>query len=423
MLRKKKTFPLSTGLLVAATGVGAGDLVLSALGGARYGLVLLWAIPIGALLKYALNEGLAKWELATGTTLLEGWVEKLPRAVPLYFGVYLVFWSFLVAGTLISYTGLAANTILPLPLEDQWGTLIWGGAQSLLTVALIRYGGFRVVEKLMRFFIGVMFLIVVGSAVAVAPDWGAVVKGTFIPGGIYGSEELLFVFALIGGVGGTLTILCYSYWLREQRASAGVSLKEIRKDLGVAYVLSAIFGMAVLIIAAGVKPEEVSGYNLVLSIADRLEEVLGNFGRWAFLLGFWAAVFTSLVGVWNGVPYLFTDFIRRYRARYGGTVEKSTINNSKWYRTYLWYLAVPPLLLLVYKKPDWIGVAYALSGAFFMPFLAVLILYLNNHSAWVGKFRNRWRSNLLLVLCLLLFLALFGVKIVDLLPGTDGGAM
>lgn len=415
MARQKITFPLSTGILVAATGVGAGDLVLSALGGARYGLVLLWAIPIGALLKYVLNEGLAKWELATGTTLLEGWVEKLPRVIPLYFGAYLVFWSFLVAGTLISYTGLAANTILPLSFGERWGTITWGAVQSLLTVGLIRFGGFRTVEKLMRFFIGLMFLVVVGSAFAVAPDWWRVLRGTFLPGGIVDNETLLFVFALVGGVGGTLTILCYSYWLRERRELGSVSLREVRTDLGVAYGLTAIFGMAVLIIAAGVQPEEVQGYGLVLSIADRLSEVLGGVGRWAFLIGFWAAVFTSLVGVWNGVPYLFTDFIRRYRARYGGHTASGPISSSGLYNGYLWYLAVPPLVLLVFKKPDWIGVAYALSGAFFMPFIAVLILYLNNHAAWVGSFRNRWGSNLLLGLCLLLFLALFANKISTLL--------
>ncbi|MEL7159449.1 MAG: Nramp family divalent metal transporter, partial [Bacteroidota bacterium] len=342
---------------------------------------------------------------------LEGWVAKLPRAVSLYFGAYLIFWSFLVAGTLISYTGLAANTILPLPVPERWGTVGWGALQSLLTVGLIRYGGFRAIEKLMRFFIGLMFLVVVGSAVAVAPDWAEVLRGTFVPSGATDSKTLLFVFALVGGVGGTLTILCYSYWLREKREVGRVSLREVRIDLGVAYALTAVFGMAVLIIAAGVKPASVEGYGLVLSIAERLGEVLGTFGRWIFLLGFWAAVFTSLVGVWNGVPYLFADFIRRYRLRYGGREPKGRIADSALYRNYLWYLAVPPVLLVVFEKPNWIGVAYALSGAFFMPFLAVLILYVNNHSAWVGRYRNRWGSNLLLLLCLLLFVVLFWVKL------------
>jgi len=72
---------LSVGILVAATGVGAGDIVLAAIAGGNYGLLLLWAIVLGAILKYVLNLGLAKWDVATGTTFLQGWVQRLPKAV------------------------------------------------------------------------------------------------------------------------------------------------------------------------------------------------------------------------------------------------------------------------------------------------------------------------------------------------------
>jgi len=38
------------GMLVAATGVGAGDLLTASLAGSRFGLTLLWAAWVGALL-------------------------------------------------------------------------------------------------------------------------------------------------------------------------------------------------------------------------------------------------------------------------------------------------------------------------------------------------------------------------------------
>src|SRR5690606_1059821 len=66
---------LAPGLLIAATGVGAGDLVPAGLAGNRLGLSIVWAVALGALLKWALNEGLARWQLATGTTLLEAWID------------------------------------------------------------------------------------------------------------------------------------------------------------------------------------------------------------------------------------------------------------------------------------------------------------------------------------------------------------
>ena len=47
------------GLVVAATGIGSGDVVSATVGGARYGVTLLWAIAAGAFFKFVLSEGIA----------------------------------------------------------------------------------------------------------------------------------------------------------------------------------------------------------------------------------------------------------------------------------------------------------------------------------------------------------------------------
>ena len=65
------------GLLVAATGIGAGDLATASFAGSYLGTTVLWAAVVGAFLKFVVTEGLARWQLATGTTLLEGVVEHL----------------------------------------------------------------------------------------------------------------------------------------------------------------------------------------------------------------------------------------------------------------------------------------------------------------------------------------------------------
>lgn len=53
---------------------------------------------------------------------------------------------------------------------------------------------------------------------------------------------------------------------------------------------------------------------MALVLAGQLAEALGPLGKYAFLLGFWGAVFTSLLGVWQGVPYMFADYLRVGRA-------------------------------------------------------------------------------------------------------------
>ena len=50
------------GILVAATGVGAGDLATGAFSGGELGVAVLWAVVLGAGLKFVLNEGLARWQ-------------------------------------------------------------------------------------------------------------------------------------------------------------------------------------------------------------------------------------------------------------------------------------------------------------------------------------------------------------------------
>jgi len=403
---------ISVGILVAATGVGAGDIVMASLAGARYGVILLWAAIIGGLLKYILNEGLAKWDIATGTTLIQGWIQRLPRIIAIYFGGYLIFWAFLVAGTLITYTGVVANTLFPLGFADNVSTTIWGGIHSLAAVGLIYAGGYRWVETFMKFCIGLMFLVVLVSAVLVCPSWSEVLLSIVYPRLPADTNSLLFVFALIGGIGGSLTILCYSYWLKESRSAEVVTIQEVRIDLGVAYFLTVLFGMAIMIISAGVSPEEAGGYQLVIAIAEELGNVLGNFGKWSFIIGFWGAVFSSMLGVWNGVPYLFTDFIQQFLVQQPSNKQPAPVStHSFYYRAFLAYIALPPLLLTMFGKPAWIGVAYSIAGAFFMPFLAALLLYMNNKRAWVGSFKNNWLANLLLVLSLLLFLLLFLEKL------------
>lgn len=94
---------LGPGFVVAATGVGAGDLIAASVAGARYGTIILWAALLGGLLKFVLNEGVARWQIATDTTLLEGWIHKLPRGVSWYFMLHLLLWSFVVPGALISF--------------------------------------------------------------------------------------------------------------------------------------------------------------------------------------------------------------------------------------------------------------------------------------------------------------------------------
>jgi Mn2+/Fe2+ NRAMP family transporter len=385
---------IGPGLVIAATGLGAGDLIAASVAGARFGTTILWAAVIGAIMKYAMNEGLTRWQLATGSTLLEGWVQRLPKIISLYFFVYLLVWSFIVAGALIAGTGLAAHALYPGLSVELWGIL-----HSLLALALVIIGRYSLLERLMKFFMGLMLLVVIICAVLVAPGISGILTGLFIPSIPDGS--VLFIFSVIGGVGGSVTLLCYGYWIRERDWTRREDLPRTRFDLGVAYVLTGLFGIAIIIVAAGVEPEVITGPEMALGIAGKLEEVVGPFGKWCFLIGFWSAVFSSMLGVWQGIPYLFADFVQQYTWQPDKPMAVNTA--SKAYRGYLFYLALPPMLLLLIGEPVWLIIIYAVAGAFFMPLLALLLLLMNNRRAWLGDLKNGWLTNLVLLSSVLVF--------------------
>ncbi|MEY3774291.1 MAG: hypothetical protein RLZZ129_1071, partial [Verrucomicrobiota bacterium] len=208
-------------------------------------------------------------------------------------------------------------------------------------------------------------------------------------------------------VGGSVTLLCYGYWIRERGWSGAADHRRSLLDLGVAYGLSGIFGLAMIIIAAGANPADASGNALILALGARLGEILGPFGKLCFLVGFWCAVFTSLLGVWQGVPYLFADSFRQIRRQ---PPPAGPTTRTPAYRWFLTYLALPPLLLLTYQSPLAIVVMYAIAGSFFMPFLATVLLVMNNRRDWVGGLKNGPFMNGLLILSLVLFAVLFVVE-------------
>jgi len=396
---------LGPGFLVAATGVGAGDLIAASVAGHRFGLGVLWVVVLGALFKWVLNDGISRWQLATGTTLIEGWTCRLPRFVGWYFLGFLVLWSFLVAAALASACGVAARSLWPvLPVPA------WAAVHALAGFALVWLGRYRLFERVMAWLMGAMFVLVIGCAVPLVDDWGGFAAGLFVPTVPEGSAK--FLLGVMGGVGGSVTLLCYGYWIRERGWSGAADYRRSLLDLGVAYGLSGIFGLAMIIIAAGADPADASGNALILALGARLGEILGPFGKLCFLVGFWCAVFTSLLGVWQGVPYLFADSFRKIRRQ---PAPAGPTTRTPAYRWFLVYLALPPLLLLTYKSPLAIVVMYAIAGSFFMPFLATVLLVMNNRRDWVGSLKNGPVMNGLLILSLVLFAVLFVVEAAETL--------
>lgn len=385
---------LGPGLIVAAAGIGAGDVVTATVTGAEFGTQLAWALLACVVLKFVLNEGVARWQLATGSTLVEACARRLPRWVGAYFLFYLLLWTFFVGGSLTNACGLAGHSLVPqLPV---WA---WGIVHSAAAAVLVLVGRFDLFQRLMKSLVGVMVLAVLACAVLLRPHLGELTQHLVWPRLPPGAGRS--VLGILGGIGGSMTMLCYGYWIREHAWSGAGYRRAVRHDLWLAYAVTLVFAVALTVVAAGCNAAVTQGSGMVLEVAAQVKTRLGPVGRWTFMIGFWSAVFSATLAVWQGVPYMFADFVAARRPPADGAARD--LKNTFAYRAYLLFLAGPPLVLLFAEKPVAIVVLFTVIGAFFMPFLAAALLYLNNRRDWMGTLGNRPLQNLALMVCLLLF--------------------
>ena len=404
----RKYFNLSVlgpGLLVAATGIGAGDLITSSLAGSEAGVRVAWAAIVGAILKWTLNEGIARWQMATGTTLLEGWVVRLHPAVQWSFLIYFLLWSFVVGGALVNACGVAGTSLLPIA-DPATSRIVWGVLHSVIAVLLVLRGGIRWFERAMAVCVGVMVIGVIATA------------GVLLASPVPLSETLpparaalgsRWALAVLGGVGGTVTLLSYGYWIADRGRSGREGLIACRIDLVVGYTMTAVVGVSMIVIGSRVAVTG-HGAGVALDIAGRIESVLGPAGGAVFLLGFWGAVFSSMLGVWQSAPYLFADFLAIRRSKSAGNPSPESCDRRPAYTRYLLALAGASLVWL-WAPVRTVQLVYATLGAAFLPLLAVTLLIMNNRRAWVGELHNgRWVNALLLAVVLLFtYLGLGGI--------------
>jgi Mn2+/Fe2+ NRAMP family transporter len=386
-----KLSDIGPGLLLAATGIGVGDMVSSTIAGAEYGLTLVWALAAGVVLKFAITEGAARWQLGTGTTLMEAWRDHLPRAIVLAFFVYFVIWSYFVSSALVAASALVPAAIIPwVPLP------VWGFVHAVAAFAMVWFGRYERFLSVIKWFVGLKFGAVIGSVLLIVlwsgADWSH-----------FGAKSALttsYTLSLIGGVGGTVTLLSYAYWMREAGWSGPRRVSSARADLTLSFGLVFVFCFSMIFLATQISwtgqiLEE--GPRLCLLLADRIGEEIGPIGRGVFLLGFWGAAFSSVLGVFHGVPFLFDEWFHLWRR------ETPTGQQGAAYRAWAGYLTLAAISALVIRRPVWLVFAYTVVGSLFFPYVISTLLWLNNSHRAPAATRSGALVNAVLSAALLLY--------------------
>ena len=232
---------IGPGLVVAATGVGAADLVATLIAGSKFGYTLMWAAVLGCVMKISLAEAAGRCSLATGRTLFEGWRasgtgRRLLRDLRRRLGLRLRRRGHVRHRPARSYALFPALGVKWLGHRLRADRT---GPRLVQPLRRLREGHDRPGRHHVRD----------GRA---RPRSRCRTCPGCSPGSsrVSRTERCSTCSALVGGVGGTITLAAYGYWVSEKGWSTPRCMRVMRLDNRVAYVVTGIFVVATLIVGA-----------------------------------------------------------------------------------------------------------------------------------------------------------------------------
>ena len=414
------------GLVYAATVLGTGDVVSNTAAGAHYGYRLLWALALTLVFRYVWVSTSAKYVLVTGESLLKGY-GRVASWVPLI--VILSFFPIrhFANQYLMLMMGSSSHMLFPIHTNAEWSADIWSCLFTLAGFAMMFWGGYPTIERFCKVLIGIMGGSLLIAAMLSNPDPTAILKGTFMPSvpegqGLY--DALFIVMALIGTEAGTTANMTYVYFMSERGWNNVSYLKRQRFDLAIGVLCLFVMGALLQIAAAGVV------HPLGIEIQDpedlgRLfSETQGKIGLVAFALGLWGSAFSSFIGFNTGYALILTDVCRNFVPGLKKNQTK-TDQNSNRFISWIQHIPVTDKEYLAQKDPVfriiislwallpiyiiftdtsavWLVLIVAAFPVLLIPILGISLLHITNDRKLMGKYKNGWLTNSILILLILI---------------------
>lgn len=279
---------LGPGLIIAATVFGAGSIITASKAGASAGYSYLWVLALAAVFMITFTKIAAKIGCVGEKSMLGHIEDNYSRGMAVLFGLCcsLICTGF-QAGNNIN-TGVALNALFPF-----MGIKVWIIVSFLIIMVLIwRSSSFyQLLEKIMTVMVLIMLVCFAGNIVFFFGriHYGELALG-FIPGKVSGWQIIVSMSATTFSIAGAA---CQSYLVQGKGWTMDNYDKAGRDSTAGIIILSCITAI-ILITAATILPKGAE-ITSVLSIAALLKPLLGEFANGLFLLGFFAAVFSSVI--------------------------------------------------------------------------------------------------------------------------------
>jgi manganese transport protein len=376
------------GFIIASVVLGPGSITTASKIGADQGYQLLWVIVFAAIGMAMYTTMASRFGVSHEKSILQTTAETYGRWFAVLIGIsaFMTATSFQFGNNLGLATAMNAITGIH---ENVWPLVLTPTAIILIFFAKNLY---KVIEKIMMFLVMIMILAFLINLIFTKPNLVSAAQG-FLPLSVP-KNSFNEIAALVGTTFCLHAALYQAYLVQDKGWGMGELKKQVGDSISGIFMLSGISILIILTSAAALHPRGIQ----IASAADmaiQLEALFGQFAKYVFSIGLFAAAFSSLLvnAVVGGG--LISDGLGM-----GRTMQEK---GPKIFSTIVLLIG---MIVAVFFKGN---VVYALvlaqaSSLFAVPSIGIGLFLLINNKKVMGDLKNNIWQNIIAFLGLILIL-------------------
>lgn len=402
---------LGPGLIITATIVGSGELIVTPKLGASTGFTLLWFIIVGCILKVFIQIELGRHAVAHGSTSLET-MNLMPGPRPVVSWL-LWLWLIMFGATFFQVAGMLGGMASILALAGIGASKsVIACALGALTAILLVVGRYRLIEIASTWMVVAFTVCTMVAVIALQFTPYAITARNLADGFSFSLPPSFTVaFAAFGVIGvGASELIYYPYWCLEKGYARQVGaadgsaawtdrargwMRVLHADAWLSCVVYTGATLAFYLLGAAVlhaKGLDVNNVDMIMTLSHMYVETFGAWSLWLFLVGAAAVLYSTIFGATAANTRLLADAMQVFRIHQFKSEEARQ-------RAIRWFSVLLPcswtILYLIWESPVTLVFVGAVAQGLMLPFLAVLALLLNHrHTHPALRTSLGWRIGL-----------------------------
>jgi manganese transport protein len=400
---------LGPGLIISATIVGSGELIVTPKLGATYGVDLLWFIVIGCLIKVFVQIELGRYAVLHGGTSLEA-MNRIPG--PRLVVSWLVWlWLLMFAATFFQVAGMVGGLASIAELSGlPANRSVVAIAIGVVTAVLLAIGRYRFIERASALMVAA-FTIGTLIAVGALQTTPYAITGDDLARGLsfHLPPTFTVAFAAFGIIGvGASELIYYPYWCLEKGYAKNVGsadnspgwlaqargwLRILRIDSWFACAIYTLSTLAFYLLGASVLHDKglaVENADMIATLSHMYQETFGAWSLPVFLVGAFAVLYSTVFGATASNTRLVADSLVLF-----GLARPTTTEVERQRRLRVISLILPiswVAIYLIWGQPVTLVVIGAVAQGLMLPFLGVLAVWLHHrHPVAAVQSGRPWR--------------------------------